>query len=109
MDGQTWCSGGASPPGAEGQNMKWGRRIFVRPPALSKEKLLLAFHVEPDNPLLHGVIHVLHGMEEAAIQSKENPKMPPDERAYWDGAMNNAREAAGTIMDLVAEARRASR
>jgi phosphoglycerate-specific signal transduction histidine kinase len=81
--------------------MRWGAKIFLRAEPMAKEKMLEAFSVPKNLPILCAVRCVLHAMEEAALQQLSNPKLPDSERQFYSGAMDNAREAVLTIDDLV--------
>ena len=91
------------------QKVTWAlfwKRVVVRVPPMSKEKLLEAFSVDPQNPLLLGVLVVQKGMEEIAKDNIAISKQDGEERAFNAGFMACAIEAQERMMDLVERARK---
>lgn len=79
---------------------------MLKIPALSKEKLLEAFSVAPETPLLLGQLAVSKGMEEIARENITVANLSPDETKYFAGYMDCARETQERVCDLVERARR---
>jgi len=82
--------------------MFWKRRVVVeRAPVWPAEKIVEALSVDPETPLLQGVLAVLAGMEEMEKEMAAMPKLGEAERAFVCGKLAMAGEAQERILELV--------
>jgi hypothetical protein len=88
---------------------KLEQEIMVRIPELSKDKLLEGMAVDPENPLLVSIMHVLKGMEEIAKENVSVARQDPHEKAHYGGAIAALGEAQERIADLVVQANKRKR
>jgi len=89
----------------------WGKRIVIveKTPAMSSDKLLECFAVDPDTPLLKGVLSVLAGIEEMGTENVSTCALKDSERTFYAGGISSMAEAQGRIIDLVKDGNAAKR
>lgn len=82
---------------------KWrsGNKAEITAPAMSAEKLLEVFAVDPETPLLLGVLAVLAGNEERAVESVMGVELKDSERSGYAGEIRGLAEAQERIIELV--------
>jgi hypothetical protein len=83
--------------------------IFRKTPVMSSEKLLTTFAVDPDTPLLAGVLMILKGVEEIAKENAATCKLADSERAFYAGGIAVAGETQERIIELVNKGNAAKR
>ena len=73
-------------------------------PVLDHKKLLACFAVDPETPLLVGVLCVLAGMEEQDKEGVAVAELPPDMRTFYAGGISRCADAQERILELVKKA-----
>lgn len=82
-----------------------GSRITLvyiqKKPALSAEKLLEIFAVDPETPWLLAVLSVLAGREEIKKEEAAICELPDSQRSFYSGGVREMADAQEQILDLV--------
>ncbi len=90
----------------KGERMFWRKRKAksVKVPEMNGKKLLECFAVDPETPLLVGVLCVLAGMEELDKESVAVCNLEDSARAFYAGGISRMMDAQERILELVKRA-----